>query len=77
MVTLHCKGFCKNISTSRGRCDPGISPYDRGLKRCGTCEIYTRFDGWYCPCCGRKLGTRPSCMRASRRALLEKIRHYY
>ena len=27
-------------------------PYDRGYKMCKTCELYMKWEGIHCPCCG-------------------------
>lgn len=37
----------------------GIGRYASGQKRCQTCEIFVKWDGLYCPCCGYKLRTKP------------------
>jgi predicted amidophosphoribosyltransferase len=30
-----------------------------GQKRCQVCELFIKWDGLFCPCCGYKLRTRP------------------
>jgi hypothetical protein len=51
-----CKGICvrhkavKPVATGR---------YSTGQKRCQVCEIFLKWDGLWCPCCGYRLRTRP------------------
>ena len=33
--------------------------YDNGHKRCNECEIFIKWDGKRCPCCGLLLRLRP------------------
>lgn len=30
-----------------------------GQGRCQVCEIFIKYDGLFCPCCGNRLRTRP------------------
>ncbi|MDQ3873466.1 MAG: hypothetical protein M3258_07655, partial [Thermoproteota archaeon] len=30
-----------------------------GQKRCQICEIFIKWDGLWCPCCGYRLRTKP------------------
>jgi len=34
-------------------------PYEKGQKRCNSCDIYVEWDGFFCPCCGMKLRVAP------------------
>ena len=52
---MSCKGICARHKAKRVA---GGSMYDAGLKRCSVCELYMKWDGYYCPCCGMKLQTR-------------------
>lgn len=51
-----CKGICirhkaqKPVATGR---------YSTGQKRCQVCEIFLKWDGLWCPCCGYRLRTKP------------------
>jgi hypothetical protein len=72
MPKYYCKGVCVKLDVGRGR-----DPYNEGKRRCGTCEIYTLFPSVYCPCCGRRFSYRPSCMRRSKRRVLELTRVRY
>ena len=48
---MACKGVCIHYKTS-GR-------YGNGHKRCGHCNLFVKWDGFWCPCCGYKLRSRP------------------
>ena len=51
-----CKGICIRHKASKpvekGR-------YATGQKRCQVCEIFIKWDGLWCPCCGYRLRTKP------------------
>ena len=51
-----CKGVCIRHKAygpiSYGR-------YAMGQKRCQICEIFIKWDGIFCPCCGCRLRTGP------------------
>lgn len=49
-----CKGICTRYKGQR----IDLSWYKAGVKRCDTCQIFIKFDGLNCPCCGAKLSTR-------------------
>ena len=48
---MPCKGICIRHKAS--------SRYATGQKRCQVCELFIKWDGLSCPCCGYKLRTRP------------------
>jgi hypothetical protein len=33
--------------------------YANGQKRCQICEIFLKWEGLWCPCCGYRLRTKP------------------
>jgi len=49
-----CKGICVRHKATKPR---GIGRYSAGQKRCQICEIFLKWDGLWCPCCGYKLRT--------------------
>ena len=52
-----CKGICVR---HRAQKPPGASGrYAIGQKRCQVCEIFLKWDGMWCPCCGYRVRTRP------------------
>ena len=48
---MPCKGICISCKVSRG--------YANGHKRCNHCNLYIKWDGLLCPCCGYKLRVGP------------------
>jgi hypothetical protein len=48
---MTCKGICIRHKDSYR--------YDTGNKRCQICEIFIKWDGVFCPCCGCRLRTGP------------------
>ena len=51
-----CKGVCIRHKAS-GPISYGR--YAAGQKRCQICEIFIKWDGLWCPCCGYRLRTKP------------------
>lgn len=46
----------KVIMPCRGECEPYKEPRSSmGSKRCTVCATYVKWDGRFCPCCGRRL----------------------
>jgi hypothetical protein len=52
-----CKGICIRHKAS-GPISYGR--YATGQKRCQTCEIFIKWDGIFCPCCGCRLRITPT-----------------
>jgi hypothetical protein len=48
---MSCKGICIHHKAS-GR-------YATGSKRCQQCNLFIKWDGLWCPCCGYKLRIGP------------------
>jgi hypothetical protein len=48
---MACKGICIRYKSYRR--------YAAGSKRCNQCNLFIKWDGLLCPCCGYKLRTRP------------------
>jgi hypothetical protein len=48
---MPCYGICIRHKGSRG--------YATGNKRCNRCDLFIKWEGLWCPCCGYKLRTRP------------------
>ena len=53
---MACKGICIRHKAQKPL---GTGRYSTGQKRCQICEIYLKWDGFWCPCCGYRLRTRP------------------
>jgi hypothetical protein len=47
-----CKGICIRHKAHK---PVGSGRYATGQKRCQRCEIFIKWDGIFCPCCGYRL----------------------
>jgi hypothetical protein len=64
-----CKGICIRHKAS------GPISYGRyaiGQKRCQICEIFIKWDGIYCPCCGCRLRIRPRLLTDKAKLRIKK-----
>ena len=52
-----CQGICNTYKITKGTREN--SWYKKGAKRCTTCNIFIKWDGLWCPCCGYMLRNRP------------------
>ena len=53
---MTCKGTCirhKAVGKMAG------GRYANGQKRCQVCDIFLKWDGLFCPCCGCKVRGKP------------------
>jgi hypothetical protein len=53
---MTCKGRCLIYKAQK---PIGAGRYAIGQKRCQVCEIFLKWDGLWCPCCGYRLRTKP------------------
>lgn len=53
---MTCKGICVRHRASK---PTGAGRYSTGQKRCQICEIFIKWDGLWCPCCGYRLRSKP------------------
>jgi hypothetical protein len=53
---MTCKGIC---SRHKAHKPVGMGRYANGQKRCQICEIFLKWEGLWCPCCGYRLRTKP------------------
>ena len=53
---MTCKGICIRHKAQK---PVGVGRYSMGQKRCQICEIFIKWDGLWCPCCGYRLRTKP------------------
>jgi hypothetical protein len=53
---MTCKGICIRHKAQK---PVGTGRYASGQKRCQICEIFIKWDGLWCPCCGYRLRTKP------------------
>jgi hypothetical protein len=56
LVPMTCKGICIRHKAQK---PVGSGRYASGQKRCQICEIFIKWDGLWCPCCGYRLRTKP------------------
>jgi len=54
---MTCNGICHRYKITKG--NRNDSWYKQGAKRCTTCDIYIKWEGLWCPCCGYMLRTKP------------------
>lgn len=58
---MACKGICIRYKATKpsggGKTQKGR--YASGQRRCQMCEIYMKWEGLWCPCCGYRLRTKP------------------
>ena len=71
---MTCKGICIRHKAHR----PAIgNRYSNGQKRCQVCEIFIKWDGLWCPCCGYRLRMRPRNLKSELKIRSrEKIAEY-
>lgn len=55
-MTVRCKSLCGNYASA---ITPGLSRYADGQSRCITCDVYVKWEGIFCPCCGGRLRKKP------------------
>ena len=54
---MSCKGIC--IQHRAQRPTGSFGRYATGQKRCQVCALFMKWDGLWCPCCGRRVRTKP------------------
>ena len=53
---MTCKGICVRYKAQK---PVGTGRYASGQRRCQICEIFIKWEGLWCPCCGYSLRTKP------------------
>jgi len=61
---MTCKGICYKYK-ALGK--PNQGKYINGQKRCQICEIFLKWGGLWCPCCGYRLRCNPRGSQAKRK----------
>jgi len=70
---VHCHAYCEQFKAKSNSHEGGR--YEQGQKRCPQCELFIKWDGLWCPCCGRLLRTKPRATKSTRRlSLMRKSR---
>jgi len=57
---MTCKGICLRHKAIK---PIGVGRYAAGQKRCQMCSIFVNWEGFFCPCCGYRLRTKPRNQR--------------
>jgi hypothetical protein len=65
-----CKGMC--IKYKAGKTYGQNNRYEVGQKRCTVCELFIKWSGKHCPCCGYMLRINPRGTLARRQMLIVK-----
>ena len=68
---MPCNGVCDKYKVSAG----SGARYTEGKKRCTECEIFTMWEGKFCPCCHQQLRVHPlkSAEKRRNRKILKEI----
>ena len=53
---MTCKGICLHLKA--------LGRYATGNKRCRICDLFIKWEGVFCPCCGYKLRTMPKSTKS-------------
>ena len=69
-IIMTCKGICIRHKASRPASNG--NRYSTGQKRCQVCEIFLKWDGLWCPCCGYRLRTKPRNLKYKTRLRARK-----
>lgn len=67
---MHCNEICIKYKAKSN--SPEGGRYEQGQKRCHECEIFIKWEGLWCPCCGHLLRTKSRGTKLKRRMLLMK-----
>ena len=72
VIIMACKGVC-----IRHRAQKPIGSFGRyatGQKRCQICEIFIKWNGLWCPCCGYRVRTKPCNSKFKEKLRITSIR---
>ena len=69
---MTCKGICVRYKAQK---PVGTGRYASGQRRCQICEIFIKWEGLWCPCCGYMLRTHPRNSISRKKFDLLKNRH--
>jgi len=53
---MTCNEICHRYKISKPK---ELGRYASGQKRCNPCDIFMEWDGFFCPCCNKKLRLSP------------------
>ncbi len=66
---------CKEICIFHKAKSNGKDRYSNNQKRCQICEIFIKWEGLWCPCCGYMLRTHPRNSKSHKKSNSLKNRH--
>ena len=69
---MTCKGICVRYKAQK---PVGTGRYASGQRRCQICEIFIKWEGLWCPCCGYMLRTHPRNSISRKKSDSEKNRY--
>lgn len=75
LMFMVCMMGCKEICFDHKAKSDGKNRYSNNQKRCQICEIFIKWDGIWCPCCGYMLRTHPRNNKSRKKLDLLKNRH--
>ena len=55
-MAANCRGICPRYRAPKRL---KVGRYIDGQKRCNECDVFMRWDGFWCPCCGLRLRLTP------------------
>ena len=66
---MTCKGICLRHKAHK---PVGSGRYAAGQRRCQICEIFIKWDGLWCPCCGYRLRNGPRSFKFKAKLRIKK-----
>ncbi len=66
-----CVEICRRYKVKKAG---NQSRYANGQKRCNTCEIFLYWEGFFCPCCGVKLRSKPRDGKCRRKIFAQEFK---
>jgi len=69
-LIMTCRDMCTQYKALRPT--TGVGRYFSGQKRCQICDIFIKWEGFCCPCCGYKLRSKPKKLKYKNK-LREKL----
>jgi hypothetical protein len=65
---MTCKETCIRHKAS--------SRYGTGNKRCRTCDLFIKWDEFFCPCCSLRLRAGPRCFKFKAKLKIKNKKRY-
>ena len=67
---MSCKSICIRYRATKL---PNKMRYANGQKRCQMCDIFIKWDGIWCPCCGYRLRTKSQSGRLKQVTVINQV----